>query len=159
MISGSFDVARRSLVLFLLILPLSWLATAARVRTSFAQSIEESNSENQVEQAPHPLELGKPVEREMAGGDAHSYRIELDQGWYLRLMVNQRGIDVVVTLFAPDGHKIIEMDSPNGAQGPERLSLVIEAAGSHRLEVRSPRKEAAAGRYQAIVAELRVATA
>ena len=45
------------------------------------------------------LEPGKPVERELAGGQSHSYSIALTAGQYLHVVVDQRGIDVVVTLF------------------------------------------------------------
>src|SRR3712207_2093618 len=63
-----------------------------------------------------PLELGKPIERELAGGQAHSYRIVLAAEQYLRVVADQRGIDVVVTLFGPDGRQVVEVDSPNGTQ-------------------------------------------
>ena len=78
---------------------------------------------------PQLLEAGKPVEREMSGGQTHSYRISLDQGQYVRVAVEQRGVDVVVSIFAPDGTKRNEMDSPNGVNGPELLSAIAEKAG------------------------------
>jgi tetratricopeptide (TPR) repeat protein len=155
----SVEAARSILILVLAILPLYGLALPARLRRSFAEATEATNGEKQGEQDLRLLDPGKPVEREMAGAEVHSYRIELAQGQYLRLVVNQRGIDVVVTLFAPDGQRLVEVDSPNGAQGPERLSMVVETTGSYRLEVRSLRKEATPGRYEAAIAELRVASA
>jgi len=103
------------------------------------------------------LEMGKAVEREMAGGQAHAYQLTLAAGQYLHVVVDQRGIDVVVVMFGPDGKKLIEVDSPNGTQGPEPVSLVAEASGSYRLEVRLLEKDAAAGRYEVKIAELRVA--
>jgi CHAT domain-containing protein/Tfp pilus assembly protein PilF len=108
---------------------------------------------------PPALEVGKPLERELAGGQAHAYRLTLTSGQYLHLIVEQLGIDIVVAVFGPDGGKLAEVDSPNGQHGPEPVSLVAEVPGSYRLEVRSLEKEAAAGRYEAKIAELRVATA
>src|ERR1700738_5132483 len=49
--------------------------------------------------SPRPLELGKPIEMELKGGEVHSYSINLTAGQFLHLIVDQRGIDVVVTLF------------------------------------------------------------
>src|SRR5688572_17103071 len=45
-------------------------------------------------QEPMRLELGKPVERELSGGQEHSYRIALTDGQYVSLVIEQRGIDV-----------------------------------------------------------------
>jgi tetratricopeptide (TPR) repeat protein len=103
------------------------------------------------------LELGKPIERQLAGGQSHSYRIALVSGQYLHMMVEQRGIDVVLTLFGPNGKKIVEVDSPNGTQGPEVVQLITEVSGVHRLEVRSLEKSAAPGRYEIRIEQLRTA--
>jgi hypothetical protein len=104
------------------------------------------------------LEPGKPIVRELAGDQAHSYGIALKAGQYLHVVVEQRGIDVVVSLFAPDGKRLAEVDSPNGTQGPEPVSMIAETSGNYRLEVRSLEKTAVAGRYEAKIAELRAAT-
>ncbi|HEY5447078.1 MAG TPA: hypothetical protein VIJ87_21955, partial [Pyrinomonadaceae bacterium] len=42
------------------------------------------------------LEPGKPIERQISGGETHAYKIALNAGQYLDAAVNQRGIDVVV---------------------------------------------------------------
>lgn len=104
------------------------------------------------------LAQGTPVERELAGGQSHTFQLTLAANQYLQVVVDQRGIDVAVTLFAPDGKKLSEVDSPNGTQGPEPLFLIAETAGSYRLEVRSLEKDAAAGRYEVKIEELRAAT-
>ncbi|MBO0863054.1 MAG: hypothetical protein J2P21_32080, partial [Chloracidobacterium sp.] len=46
------------------------------------------------------LEPGKPIERELSGGQSHSYIIPMNSGEYLHIVVEQRGIDVAVALFA-----------------------------------------------------------
>ncbi|HKC89085.1 MAG TPA: hypothetical protein VKG02_24085, partial [Blastocatellia bacterium] len=57
------------------------------------------------------LERGKPIERELAGGQSHSYQLSLDAGQYAGVVVDQRGIDVVIRLSGPDGKQIAEFDS------------------------------------------------
>ncbi|MBA4124994.1 MAG: CHAT domain-containing protein [Acidobacteria bacterium] len=123
------------------------------------EKIRQTNNGNEPRrhQDDAELTLGKPIERSLAGNEAHSYKIVLAVNQYLHVVVEQRGIDVVVTLFAPDGKKIVEVDSFNGSQGPEPVSMVAEAAGSYRLEVRPLEAEAEAGRYQVKVEELRAA--
>nr|MBA3356812.1 tetratricopeptide repeat protein [Pyrinomonadaceae bacterium] len=102
------------------------------------------------------LEQGKPIERELAGGQIHAYSISLTAGQFLHAIVEQRGVDVVVVLFDPEGKQVAEVDSPNGTRGPEPVLLVAKAAGDYRLEVRSLEKKAAAGHYEMSVEGLRV---
>jgi CHAT domain-containing protein/predicted negative regulator of RcsB-dependent stress response len=103
------------------------------------------------------LELGKPIERELIGGQSHQYLIGLAQNQFLRLIVEQKGIDVAVLLFDPEGKKIEEVDRPNGSEGPEPVSVIANTSGSYRLEVRSLDKAAKPGRYEAKITELRAA--
>ncbi|HJQ25263.1 MAG TPA: hypothetical protein VKA60_15190, partial [Blastocatellia bacterium] len=105
------------------------------------------------------LVQGQAVEREMRGGEAHLYRIALKQGEYLHVAVEQKGVDVVVRLFGPDGKQLTEVDSPNGTQGPEPVSWIAETAGEYRLEVKAPDEKAVPGRYEIKVEALREATA
>jgi CHAT domain-containing protein/Tfp pilus assembly protein PilF len=101
------------------------------------------------------LEAGHPIERKLKGGETQPYRLVLATGQFLRVVIDQRGIDVVVTLFAADGKQIIEVDSPNGTQGPEIVSAIAETSGTYRLEVRSLEKDVLTGRYEVKVEELR----
>jgi CHAT domain-containing protein/Tfp pilus assembly protein PilF len=105
------------------------------------------------------LEPGKPVERELSGGQSHSYKIKAVSGHYLHIGVEQRGIDVAVALFTPDGKKIGEADGEQVTVGSEAISAIAEAAGAYGIEVRSPEKTARTGRYEIKVEELREATA
>jgi CHAT domain-containing protein len=134
--------------------------TGAVSRVSSAQAPADAKQATQSQpQETRQLELGKPIERELAGGQSHSYQVTLSAGQYINVVVEQRGIDVVVALFAPDGKKLFEVNSPNGLQGPEPLDWIAETAGVYRLEVRSSRKDVKPGRYEARLFELRPATA
>ncbi len=103
------------------------------------------------------LEPAKPIERGLAGGQVHFYTVKLASGQYLRAIVDQRGIDVVVTLFGPDDKKLFEMDSPNGTQGPEPVSIVAESSGNYRIEVRSLEEKVVPGLYEIRIEALRLA--
>lgn len=105
------------------------------------------------------LELGKPSEREIAGDAVHSYQLTLTAGQYIRVIVNQRGIDLVVTVYGSDGKQIVEVDSNDALNGPEPVSLVAETSGKYRLEIRPLEKASPAGRYEVKIEELRAATA
>jgi CHAT domain-containing protein/Tfp pilus assembly protein PilF len=103
------------------------------------------------------LVLGAPIEREIGGGEAHAYRITLASGQYLRVVVDQRGINVSLNIIR-DNQSLGEVNSEDSAQESERVSLVTEKAGEYRLEVRSVEKNAVAGHYKIEIAELRAAT-
>lgn len=105
------------------------------------------------------LEPGKTLEGEIAAGEVHAYRIALEGGQLLRAVVNQRGIDLVVSVIGPDGQKIAEVDSPNGMNGPEPVSVAPKVSGTYRLEIRALQKDAKPGRYDIKIEELLTAAA
>src|SRR6266542_2471659 len=129
--------------------PGSSLVQASDGARRTAQSAQETDS----------LEPGKPIERELSGGQSHFYKITMISGQYLQVVVDQRGIDVAVALFAPDGKKISEVDSEDLVEGSETVSAIAEAAGAYRVEARSAEKTAKTGRYEIKLEELRAATA
>jgi tetratricopeptide (TPR) repeat protein len=131
--------------------------SASALRPAHGSHLLRPSRDQQTDKAIPTLELGKPVERELSGGQSHSYRVLLAAGQYLHVVVDQRGIDVVVGLYGPDAKKLTEVDSPNGTQGPERVSWITETKGVYRLEVRSLQKEALMGKYEARIEAVRPA--
>ncbi|HEV7684377.1 MAG TPA: tetratricopeptide repeat protein, partial [Pyrinomonadaceae bacterium] len=105
------------------------------------------------------LKYGSAITREMASVDVHIYELRLTAGQFAHVRVDQRGIDVVVRVYGPDGKQVAEVDGPSGMQGPEPVYLVAEADGSYRLEIHSLEAGAAPGSYEVSIKQLRVATA
>jgi tetratricopeptide (TPR) repeat protein len=132
---------------------------SSRRSRAFPSAQSESSPWEITQQDVSELQIGRPVERQLSGGEVHSYQITLASDQYLRVAVDQRGIDVVLALFGPDGRKLKEADSPTGDKGTEHLYTIAEASGIHRLEVRPLRKDVAGGRYQVWIEDLRPATA
>lgn len=106
------------------------------------------------------LQPGTPIERTLTAGETHSYNISLEEDQLLQLVVDQRGIDVVVRVFSPAGKRLGEFDSPNGTDGPENVSVIAAGAGVYRIDVAplSPVENPKQGRYEIKVIELRKAT-
>jgi hypothetical protein len=123
-------------------------AQASASEGGAAQSAQESIS----------LEPGKPIERELSGGQSHFYKIAMTSGQYLRITVIQRGIATLVALFTPDDKKISEMNGEKTTVEPETISAIAEAAGAYRIEARSAEKADQTGRYEIKMEELREAT-
>lgn len=104
------------------------------------------------------LEVGRPILRDLKGGQSNSYQISIAAGQFAYVVVDQKGIDVVVKLIAPDGGLITEVDSRNGRLGPEQAYVIAETTGIYRLEVVAPNKDVPPGKYEAKLIELRSAT-
>jgi hypothetical protein len=49
------------------------------------------------------LQSGKTIEKSLAAGQTHRYTINLEKDQFIQLAGEQRGIDVVVRVFAPGG--------------------------------------------------------
>jgi hypothetical protein len=106
------------------------------------------------------LQLGTPIERTIGPGQSHSYQIPADANTYVALVVEQRGIDVLVRVYDPAGKKNpAEFDSPNGADGPENVSFVASFRTSYRIEVTPLSRDAGPpGKYEIRLVEQRPAT-
>ena len=117
---------------------------------------------------PQTLTPGVPVESEITAGRSLTWRIILSAGDYLRLLVDVKGADVAVELFAP-GQSRQSGDKPlfSVAAGNVRIdhqmrifSLIAESSGTYRLEVFASNKETTSKRYEvtARIKEQRPAT-
>ena len=82
------------------------------------------------------LRVGEPVERQLAPGETHAYRVEVPAGSYLRIVAEPKAMDLALTLLAPDGTVLAAADGPGGSKERELLSLIAATGGSCRLEVK-----------------------
>jgi hypothetical protein len=85
-------------------------------------------------QAIRTLEFGSAIEREIAGGEAHSYQFTLAAGEYARIAIERRGIGLFTSLFA-GGEQLSEVDN----WYVRAVSVLAKQESSYRIEVRAPR--------------------
>ncbi len=107
--------------------------------------------------APVRLAVGQPLAGTVAGDETRTYVFPLEARQVAHVVVEQQGVDVVLTVLAPGGQPLAEMDSPIGNQGPESVWLAAAAAGDYRVRVR-PFTKAGAGAYTVRLAAARDAT-
>jgi CHAT domain-containing protein/tetratricopeptide (TPR) repeat protein len=107
------------------------------------------------------LAAGLVQERDLRGGETHVYPVDLQAGQFLRVKVQEEGIDLAVRLLDPRGSVTSGADSLSlgFARSLEDLSAVVEVPGRYLLEIGSDNKGARPGRYRLEVAALRPATA
>ncbi|MEO1085730.1 MAG: hypothetical protein AAFY88_15930, partial [Acidobacteriota bacterium] len=106
----------------------------------------------------HQLDRGAAFARSIEPGDVHVYVAELDVGTLVRVDVDQRGLDVVLTVFDAAGAPRVVADSPYGRAVPEVVGVIAERAGVYRFEVRPYPSVASAGEYRFRVDAWRPAT-
>jgi CHAT domain-containing protein len=104
------------------------------------------------------LEVGKPVQRQLAGGQSHSYIFRLQAGRFAHVVADQRGIDIVLVIFSPDNKRLASIDRWSDLQGEESISVVAERTGTYRVEVRSESKDALPGSYELKLLDVREPT-
>ncbi len=95
---------------------------------------------------PIAVEVGKPIEVELKGGETHDYTIQLPPSQFINVVLTQKGVDAIFTLLGPDGTKKVEVDT-TGKTGPEPIWFVADTGGAYVLRVSAVEKTVASGRY------------
>jgi glyoxylase-like metal-dependent hydrolase (beta-lactamase superfamily II)/tetratricopeptide (TPR) repeat protein len=101
---------------------------------------------------------GIATEGRLSGTAIREERIELRTGDLLTGAVEQDGIDLVVRVKGPGGATLLEVDRPNGTQGPEPILLVAPTAGTYFVEVQALDPAGPEGAYRVRVEAPRPAT-
>jgi len=103
------------------------------------------------------LEIGKTIERQLAGGQSHEYHFTLTAGQYARVSVEQHTINVAVAIVAPDGAEAFTVDT-FGVGSPEPVEFIADTTGAYRLRVTASERKAPVGRYELSLREVETAT-
>jgi hypothetical protein len=107
------------------------------------------------------LQPGAPVLRTLNGNQSHRFAVNLQAKQIAQVVVDQRGIDVLVQVGTPDGSNLAEFDSPNGTVGPEDVLVIAATNGTYSIVV-TPLVQiqaVAAGQYEIRLVGVRSATA
>src|SRR6185436_893435 len=105
------------------------------------------------------LEPGQSVRAGIAGGQEHAYGLALQAGEYVKVVVDQHGVDVVIAARGPDGGLMVEANFRATADGTDWLSLQAETGGRYHIALRPRLSDAAAGSYELKLVGPRPATA
>lgn len=83
----------------------------------------------------------------LAAEETDTFAIDLQAGRFVLGEVDQQSVDVIITVLAPDGQRVTQVDF--SGRGPEIFQFDTEAAGEYRIEV-SPFEEET-GRYTLVI--------
>lgn len=124
----------------------SALAVVAVGGAAFLGARVPSSSTSSPSSGPGELRPGMTVSSNLKSPASVTYAIRLEQGDFLRVVVEQHGIDLIVSLLNPSGRELFTTDRQNGAFGPEPVEVVTQTTGVHRLRV-SALRPGSTGRY------------
>jgi CHAT domain-containing protein len=97
-------------------------------------------------------------DRQLVHGEEHRYQVLLGRGECATVIVEQRGLDVVVRLRDGNGMAIAEVDDEIRRYGREQVDLVADAAGTYTLVIEAAPGINTSGSYTIRVATRHVAT-
>ena len=98
---------------------------------------------------------GSTLDATIGGMASHVYSVTSAGGELLHLVVDQQGVDLVMSASGPGLDE--RVDSPNGDTGPEALELLLVTPGSYRITLSPLDANAPAGRYTLRVVTRRAA--
>lgn len=126
-------------------------AAFSQVANSTAQK-QDSVSEARV------LAPGDIVQRRLDAAAMHSYELTIAARQFARVVVDQKGVDIVLLVEAPIGTVYRKSDNPNGFYGPEIVSIAAPATTTYAIKIFSDNK-LIAGNYELRVEESHEASA
>lgn len=103
------------------------------------------------------LPVGGTLARKLRGTSIDSLSITLSAGQFFKAVALQTGTDIAITLRDPENRAVLEIDTINGAFGPETVAAIAESSGEYHVEVRLSDPTAGDGEYQIRVEEQREA--
>jgi CHAT domain-containing protein/tetratricopeptide (TPR) repeat protein len=106
--------------------------------------------------AQAPLEAGKPVQRQLNGGESHEYRFRLEAGQFARIWVEQESIQASVTILWGEKKVFEAGDASIGSR--ETAEIIADGSGEHRVVVAGTDPTAPAGTYSITLHDVETAT-
>ncbi len=105
------------------------------------------------------LRLGQTIKRPITGGETHFYTIAVAAGDFLNISALQNNCWLTLSLRAPDGNLLSEVEDTPTAWNSARLLSIAESSGQYSLEIKTHDDYATAGNYEIRIEEMRTATA
>lgn len=109
-------------------------------------------------QESNEIRIGQKFEKEITTSEKHTYKFKASANQFVNIAVEQKGIDILLKLIAPDGKTLAEYDSPTGRAGTEETKAVLEKEGEYVLEVSVVERTKVTGKYELNFAEKREST-
>ncbi|WP_196889852.1 alpha/beta hydrolase [Aureivirga sp. CE67] len=87
------------------------------------------------------------INKTISAEENHIYTIELKNGMAVIGKVIQKGFDLVIDVYKPDGKFLKQIDSPNGTDGDEAFDITANQTGKYKFVIHSLEKDSKNGNY------------
>lgn len=141
-----------AILALLLLLPTEFSAQVSQIRSRRNDRILKSR--NEVAGGPR-LELGSVFTETVEGKEVRPYSINARAGQYLRVVIEQQGIDIEVVLVSANGETLVTVNNANGTRGMEVVSFVASHDESFRINIKPTEPKPKPGIYRISIAEQR----
>ncbi len=99
------------------------------------------------------LESNAPIERTISGKPRHTYLIALVADQYIKIIIEQHGLDVGARLYGTDQQKIEDFDGEFRSNKPEIVEFIPKVSGTYRLDIINKNPNLPPGKYEIRIAE------
>src|SRR6185503_3769865 len=140
------------LIIFPLLLPVKFNAQSTSVRTRRNERVLKARNDAA---DGSRLEFGSVFTETIAGREVSSYSINVRAGQYLRIIVEQQGVDVEVALLSANGDFLITVNNANGTRGAEVVSLLADHDETFRINIKTTEPKPRPAFYSISIAEQR----
>ncbi len=104
-----------------------------------------------------PLELNKPIEREVKAREKQSYSLKIDSGQLATITIKQISTFVRVFTQKPDGQIVRVIDIPERTKPEVKFDTISDATGTYQFDVAGS-MTVPTGRYEITLLSIRPAT-
>jgi WD40 repeat protein/uncharacterized caspase-like protein len=101
------------------------------------------------------LELHHPVGRDLGPGQADLFTVDATAGQFLRVVADQKGVNVLLRILDPEGKALVTANRPTNGFGPQAMSAIVPGSGSLQLKVEIATDTYVAGQYAMELTDLR----
>lgn len=103
-----------------------------------------------------PLEVGHPLEREIAGTDKHKYKIDLEKDQRASIVVQDDKVNVFIAISDLLGNQVL---SPVHDPGRTQVDFIASVSSQYLIEITlGPSDTKSAGKYSILLQDIQAAT-
>ncbi len=104
------------------------------------------------------LQLGEAIEREISGGQKHLYRIKVPVKQFVKIKVEQKGVDIAATLLDSSGKLLTQYNADPRNKGVEEVVMTSSSEYEYQISISPSQKTLPKGSYLIHFKESRIAT-